>query len=674
MNGNAQGYQPLVRPRAPHSGFAHWRSLSLYRESGLRLHRATENDWCHVLPMRPFSFASLLRGLLALAVVSSPMPATAQQDAPFTLTEAMIPMRDGVKLYTRILTPRAAIRPLPFMLVRTPYGIDGWTVTSTASQWGFMARNMASDGYVFVAQDIRGKFRSEGQFVMQRPPRKDRASRTAIDESTDAFDTIAWLLANVPGNNGRVGMTGVSYPGWLTAMAMLDPHPALKAASPQASPADMWKGDDFHHNGAFRLSYGFEYATMMETGKDVQPFKMDAHDTYDWYLRLGSLANVNRTLLKGSIPTWNDFATHPNFDAFWQTQAMAGYLDKVTVPALHVAGWWDQEDFYGPITIYRELEKHDRESKNFLVVGPWNHGGWMRGDGAALGPIQFGQPTARYFRDSVMAPFFANHLHDATAMPLPEALVFEAGSNVWKRYDSWPPKTAVSPRTLFFREGNALSWEPPSSNAPTQYDGYVSDPAKPVPYRQRPVQMTYSPGSTWSTWLTEDQRFVHNRPDVLSWELPTLTDDLTIAGDLTVTLHAATSGSDADWVVKLIDVYPDTGQKDLRMNGYQFMVANEVFRGRYRTSFERPRPLTPNVPVPFTIDLHTQAYTFKKGHRVMIQVQSSWFPLIDRNPQTFVPNIFDAKPSDFRAATQRVYRSRAQASKIVLPVVTGIRP
>ncbi len=626
--------------------------------------------------MRP---SRILPLLLLWGRVVSAQPATAQAQTPasYALTESMIPMRDGAKLYTRILTPTYPAGPLPMLFVRTPYGVDGNTAASVAARWGFMARDVARDGYVFVFQDIRGKFKSEGQFVMQRPPRANRADPKAIDESTDAYDSIEWLLKNVPNNNGRVGMTGVSYDGWTTAMAMLDPHPALKAASPQASPADMWKGDDFHHNGAFRLSYGFEYATMMESGKDVKQFNMDAHDTYEWYLKLGSLKTVNDKFLKGSIPTWNDFAQHPNFDAFWQRQAMAGYLDKVTVPALHVAGWWDQEDFYGPITIYRELEKHDRENKNMLVVGPWNHGGWMGGEGASLGPIQFGQPTARFFRDSIMAPFFARHLHpeqrNVAGWTLPEALVFEAGSNVWKRYDTWPPKTAVSPRSLYMREGGALAWEPPTTTAPA-YDAYVSDPAKPVPYRQRPVQMTYGPGSTWRTWLTEDQRFVHNRPDVLSWELPTLTDDLTIAGDLSVTLHAATSGTDADYVVKLIDVYPDTGMKELRMNGYQFMVANDVFRARFRNDPQKPVPLTPNVPEAITIDLHTQAYTFKKGHRVMIQVQSTWFPLIDRNPQTFVPNIFEAKPSDFRAATQRIYRSAGQASKIVLPVVTGIQP
>lgn len=609
---------------------------------------------------------TVIRALaVACVLAAAPLVLPAQQDSSFTMTEAMIPMRDGVKLYTKVFVPRAPGGPRPFLFVRTPYGIGGWSSGYVGRSWDFMVK----DGYIFVAQDIRGKFKSDGEFVMQRAPRRDRTNPKAIDESTDAYDTIEWLVKNVANNNGRVGMTGVSYPGWLAAMAMLDPHPALRAVSPQASPADMWMGDDFHHNGAFRLSYGFEYATMMESGKDVKQFAMDAYDTYEWYLRLGSLANVNSKLLKGTIPTWNDFAARPDYDAFWQQQAMKGYLTRVTVPTLNVGGWWDQEDFYGPITIYRELEKHDAARQNFLVVGPWNHGGWMGGEGTALGNIQFGQPTARFFRDSVMAPFFNHYLNERGALALPEALVFEAGSNVWRRYDAWPVKTDVSPRSLYMREGGALGWEPPSATGPSAYDAYVSDPAKPVPYRQRPVQMTYGPGSTWSRWLTEDQRFVHRRPDVLSWELPTLTEDVTIAGDLTVTLHAATSGSDADWIVKLIDVYPDSGLTDLKMNGYQFMVANDVFRGRYRTSFEKPTPLVPNVPQEFTIDLHTQAYTFKKGHRIMVQVQSSMFPVFDRNPQTYVPNIFKADDKDFRKATQTVHRSSSIEVQVLRPGV-----
>ncbi len=587
------------------------------------------------------------------------------QDA-FTMREEMIPMRDGVKLYTRIFTPSVARGKLPVMLVRTPYGIGGATSAGIAAGMGFLAR----DGYIFAYQDARGKFKSEGEFVMMRQPRQNPNDPKSIDEATDAWDTVDWLVKNVPDNNGRVGMTGVSYPGWLTAMAMLEPHPALKAVSPQASPSDMWLGDDFHHNGAFRLSYGFEYAVMMESGKDVKPFAFDVYDTYEWYLRLGTLANVNQKLLKGTIPTWNDFSQRPDYDAFWQRQGMKPWLKRVTVPNLNVAGWWDQEDFYGPITIYRELEPHDTKRQNFLVVGPWNHGGWMRGEGKSLGPIQFEQPTAQFFRDSIMAPFFAHHLHDAPDPRLAEAIVFESGSNKWRRYDSWPPRAGSVAKSFYFQANGGLSTEAPKSEAPA-FDAYVSDPKKPVPYRQRPIPPTFQGAPGWSTWLTDDQRFVASRPDVVLWETPTLTEDLTIAGDIAVTLHAATTGSDADWVVKLIDVYPDTGMSEPRMNGFQLMVANEVFRGRYRKSYSKPEPLVPGKVTDFTIDLHTQAYTFKKGHRVMVQVQSSWFPVIDRNPQTFVKNIFEAKESDFRTATHRVYRSKQFPSKIVLPVVSG---
>lgn len=633
----------------------------------------TRNVIQHMVPreVRREVLRVVLRVMLSGSLLAAtPLVSLGAQDSAFTRTDVMIPMRDGVKLYTRIFSPRVQGAPLPFMFIRTPYGIDGTSSRAIEQGYDFLAR----DGYVFVFQDIRGKFHSEGEFEMQRPPRRDRADPKAIDEGTDAYDSIEWLIHNVANTVPRVGMTGVSYPGWLTAMAMLEPHPALKAVSPQASPADMWMGDDFHHNGAFRLSYGFEYATMMESGKDVQQFQFDTWDTYDWYLRLGTLANVNEKILKGKIPTWNDFSRRPNYDAFWQRQAMKGYLTRVTIPTLNVAGWWDQEDFYGPITIYRELEKHDTNHQNYLVVGPWNHGGWMRGDGNQLGPIQFGQATGRFFRDSLMAPFFAQYLHERGTVRLAEATTFEAGSNQWRRYDAWPPKVGVSSRNFYFREHGGLSTDPPPPASATesakQFDSYISDPAKPVPYRARPIQATYDPrGSTWSTWLTEDQRFVHNRPDVLSYDTGALDADLTIAGDISVTISAATTGSDADWIVKLIDVYPDTGMQDLRMNGYQLMVANEVFRGRFLKSVEKPTPLVPGKVTDVTIDLHTQSYTFRRGHRVMVQVQSTWFPLIDRNPQTFVPNIFEARESDFTIATQSVYRSAAHPSRIVLPVV-----
>ncbi|HEY6219769.1 MAG TPA: CocE/NonD family hydrolase, partial [Gemmatimonadaceae bacterium] len=405
------------------------------------------------------------------------------------------------------------------------------------------------------------------------------------------------------------------------------------------------------------------------TSKENEQFKFPVYDTYQWYLSLGSLANVNKSVLNGKIPTWNDFVAHPDDDEFWQRQTLIPALNQVTVPTLNVAGWWDQEDFYGPLAIYERLERFDKDNKNFLVVGPWNHGGWNRADGQKLGNIDFGSPTSKYFRDSIQAPFFAYYLKDRGPLRQPEAITFESGSNRWRTYDAWPPKRGVTPRQLYFHPGGKLSFETPRDTGQL-FDSYVSDPAHPVPYRMRPIQATYDRrGSGWSTWLTEDQRFVHNRADVMSWETEPLTDEITIAGEVIADLFAATSGSDADWIVKLIDVYPQEVPGDIKMSGYQFMVSNEVFRGRYRAGFEHPTPLTPNKVAEFKYSLHGQSYRFQKGHKIMIQVQSSWFPIIDRNPQTFVPNIFQAKASDYRPATQRVYRSSQFPSRVTLPVV-----
>jgi putative CocE/NonD family hydrolase len=623
-------------------------------------------------------------------------PALAQQAedilARYTRTNVMIPMRDGVRLNTDIYVPKNRTGPLPIIFRRTPYGVDNaWRALGTSY------RELADDGYIFAFQDIRGRYRSEGQFVMQRPARdrQARANPKAIDEATDAYDTIDWLVRNVDGNNGRVGMLGVSYDGWTTAMALTDPHPALKAASPQASPADMWLGDDFHHNGAFRLSYGFEYAAMMETSKENENFSFDRYDTYDWYLALGPLSNVNAKYLHGKIPSWNDYVAHPDYDEFWKRQTLIPALTQVTVPTLNVAGWWDQEDFYGPLAIYERLEQFDRDGKNFLVVGPWNHGGWNAAEGQKLGNIDFGSATSKFYRDSVQAPFFHAFLKGDGSRRPPEAFVFESGSNRWRSYDSWPPKQS-SPRSLFFLANGKLGFEPapasqagaargaaarggaaPSSGDPRSpaFDEYLSDPAHPVPYRQRPIQATYHPrGSSWYTWLTENQRFVDDRPDVASWETDPLTEDVTIAGEVMADLSAATSGSDADWIVKLIDVYPEVDSVNPRMGGYQFMISNEVFRGRYRESFERPKAIVPNAVGEYRFSLHGQSYTFQKGHRIMVQVQSTWFPIIDRNPQTFVPNIFEAKASDFRKATQRIYRAPGRQSRVVLPVVQETVP
>ena len=605
---------------------------------------------------------SLAFALLAIA----PALAVAQASAPpappaYTYRRVMIPMRDGVKLNTVVFAPKDQREPLPFMFIRTPYGAP-----EERFQLAFAYPELAAEQYIFVMQDIRGRYKSEGQFVMQRPPRIVDGPGPRVDESTDAWDTIDWLLKNVANHNGKVGMMGVSYPGWLTAMAMLDPHPALAAVSPQASPADMWIGDDFHHNGAFRLSYGFEYAAMMETSKENENFAFDRYDTYDWYLKLGSLANVNTKYLKGKIPTWNDFAAHPNYDGFWQRQAMQSYLTRVTVPTLNVAGWWDQEDFYGAVHIYRTLEKKDTKSNNFLVVGPWNHGGWRR-EGRALGKIDFGAATGNEYRAKIEAPFFAKYLKGKGDYVPAEATVFESGSNTWRTFTAWPPKEAVT-KSLYVQANGALTFVAPTT---TGNDAFVSDPAHPVPYRNRPIEPTYFPkGSGWPVWLTEDQRFAKDRPDVLAWETGPLDEDLVLAGDVTARLQVSTTGSDADWIVKLIDVYPDDNPANSKLGGYELMVANDVFRSRFRESFEKPKAMVPNRVTPITIDLHTQSYRFQKGHRVMVQVQSTWFPIIDRNPQTYVPNIFEAKEGDFKAQTHRVWRSPGQASRIDVQVVS----
>jgi putative CocE/NonD family hydrolase len=620
--------------------------------------------------------------LLAAAIAGTSSTVASQQPADnlqrYVKTTFMVAMRDGVKLNTEVYAPREQSGPLPVIFLRTPYGVAG-----AGGKLNSSFRELAEDGYIFVFQDIRGRYKSEGKFVMQRPARTAAQKRDghAIDEASDAYDTIDWLVKNVPNNNARVGMLGVSYDGWTTAMALTDPHPALKAASPQASPSDMWLGDDFHHNGAFRLSYGFEYAAMMETSKENEQFKFPTYDTYEWYLALGPLSEVNARVLKGKIPTWNDYVAHPDWDEFWQKQTLIPALTQVTVPTLNVAGWWDQEDFFGPIEIYKRLEKFDRTAKNFLVVGPWNHGGWNAAEGRTLGKIDFGSATSKYYRERIQAPFFAFYLKDRGQLKQPEAMVFESGTNTWRSYDAWPPKVGVSPRQLYFREGGALSFEAPTAaqcggaRGTACVDSYVADPAHPVPYRARPIQPTYDPrGSGWSTWLTEDQRLVDNRPDVLSWKTPPLTEDVTIAGDVMAELFASTSGSDGDWIVKLIDVYPEDLPDNPKMGGYEFMVSNEVFRARYRNSFEKPEPLVPNQTTKISYSLHGQSYRFQKGHRIMVQVQSSWFPLIDRNPQTFVPNIFNARASDFKAATQRVYRSPGFASHLTLPVVSAMVP
>ena len=587
------------------------------------------------------------------------------QTTNYKRSEMMIPVRDGVHLHTVIFTPKDQQEPLPFVMLRTPYGVDN-TVPPDKSAY---LEDMAKDRYIFVFQDIRGRYKSEGIFEMQRFSR-DKRNPKSIDESTDTYDSIEWLLKNIPMNNQKVGVLGISYGGWLTVMATLEPHPALKAVSEQATPADMYLGDDFHHNGAFRLSYGFEYAFMEEASKVDTLFPFGVYDTYEWYLHLGPLSNVNEKYFHGKLPSWNDFVNHPNYDEFWQKQSLPFRLDAPTVPTMHVAGWWDQEDFYGPVRTYEALEKKDTKNLNYLVVGPWNHGGWGRSEGRKLGNISFDTATSRTYRASIQAPWFAYWLKGKGDGKFHEATTFQTGSNVWKSYDEWPPKKNVHQGNLYFHADGRLSFEAPMATGQSAFDSYVSDPAHPVPYRSRPVEETYGPGSRWYTWLTEDQRFVHQRPDVLSWETETLKEDVTVTGDIVSHLFASTTGTDGDWIVKLIDVYPEDYPKDPKMAGYQLMIADEVFRGRFRNSFEKPEPIVANKVIEYVIDLHNNDHTFLKGHKIMVQVQSTWFPIIDRNPQKYVDNIFLAKESDFQSATQRIVRSTEFPSHISLPLIT----
>jgi uncharacterized protein len=587
-------------------------------------------------------------------------------DPPLTATDTMIAMRDGTRLYTQVYAPKQSAEPLPLLVLRTPYGTGPLNPARVAAALS----ELTADGYIFVLQDIRGRFKSDGTFVMLRQPR-DRANAKAIDESTDTYDTIEWLLKNVPNHNGRVGIAGTSYGAWLAVMGMLDPHPALKAVVPQASPADMWIGDDFHHNGAFRLSYGLEYAYRMESSKEVaDPATIiDRYDTYEWYLDLGPLSNVNGKYFQKKIPTWNDFVNHPDYDAFWKRQAFAPWLTRVTAPTLNVAGWWDQEDFYGPLKIYELLEKHDRGGQNFLVAGPWNHGGWSSGEGRRLGRVDFGSATAAHYRRNVLAPFLAHYLKGRGQAPMSEALTFRTGTNEWVQHDSWPPRRGIVDRQLYFQAGRTLSFEPPPDRATPAFDTYVSDPANPVPYRPRPIRLN----AGWPTWLVEDQRFVHKRPDVLDWKTEPLASDVIVSGKMVANLFASSSGTDSDWIVKVIDVYPEKYSADPEMGGYQLMVAGDVVRARYRNSFEKPAALKPGAVERYEIGFPANDHVFRAGHRIMVQVQSTWFPVIDRNPQTFVANIFFAALSDFQPATQRIFRSGKQASHVAIPVAGPAR-
>ena len=582
----------------------------------------------------------------------------------YVRTEAMIPMRDGVELHAVILKPSDISTSLPFLLDRTPYGVEDENPASIIAQ----RPELASDGYIFVCQDIRGRFKSQGKFIMMRPL-ADHSNPKAIDESTDTYDTVAWLLKNISGNNGRVGVLGTSYPGFLTMMAGIDPHPAVKAISPQAPMIDVWRGDDFFHNGAFRQSYGYDYVLGVEgdnslddvsygKDKDGQPV-----DGYNYFLERGDFARDAKESGSDLLPSWKLFLDHPAYDAVWSSRAVENVLHAVTVPTLSVGGYYDQEDMYGPQEEYATLEPHDTKHENFLVLGPWRHGSWSSSQ-RHLGNLDYGEPIGTEYRTRIEARFFAHYLKDEPGFTLEDTASFQTGSNTWQYYAHFPPKES-RPTSLHLAGAGLLSWNASTTSATASY---VSDPANPIPYRHRPIQPTYSDGSQWYNWLTEDQRFVTARNDVAVFKLPVLTQNLTVTGEVVADIFAATTGSDNDLVVKLIDQYPEADPNPT-MRGYQLLTNAEIFRGRYLSGYDHPTALAPGSIHEYKFGLHDVDHVFKAGHTVMVEIQSTWFPLYDRNPQTFVPNIMKAKPSSYQPATITIYSGPGHDSALELPVM-----
>ena len=595
--------------------------------------------------------------------------------------DVMIPMRDGVRLHTVILVPRGA-QGAPILLTRTPYEATALTTREPSAHLGplLAGYDNATDvivegGYIRVVQDVRGKHRSEGDYVMNRPLRGPQ-NPTPVDHATDTWDTIDWLVKNVPESNGKVGILGISYDGFLPLMALVDPHPALKVSVPMNPMVDGWMGDDWFHYGAFRqqmLPYVYE---QVATRDNEAKWWTDAFDEYDVYLRAGSAGELGRSHGLEQTGFWRKLLAHPSYDAFWRDQAVDKLLAArpLSVPVMLVHSLWDQEDIYGAMAVYGALEPKDTANdKVFLVMGPWSHGQEI-GDGSALGAIHFGSDTALHFRQQILRPFLDQYLKDgAPRADVAPVSAFETGTNAWRRLPSWPAGCAsgctVRPTPLHLLPGLKLAFSPPAAGEPA-FDEYVSDPAKPVPFRARPVQPAGGgPGHTWSQWLVDDQREASGRPDVLAYVSDVLTAPVKISGQPVANLFASTSGTDADWVVKLIDVYPDEVARNPSMGGYQLMVSADIFRGRYREGFEVARPLAADQALSYRFALPTAHHVFLPGHRVMVQIQSSWFPLYDRNPQTFVPSIFWAQPADYRKAVQRVYHAPGQASFVELPVV-----
>jgi len=585
--------------------------------------------------------------------------------------EYRIPMRDGARLFTAVYVPYDKSKKYPILLFRTPYGAAPYGADRYEDMLG-PSEEFEREGFIFAIQDVRGHFMSEGEYVNMRPRLPAKHGPREVDESTDTYDTIDWLVKNIENNNGRVGMWGISYPGFYASCGAIDSHPALKAVSPQAPIAD-WFWDDMHHHGALILNVAFGFFAHFGALPDTlttrwpKPFDPGTPDGYKFFLDLGPLKNANERYFHGKIDFWNKIVRHPNYDEFWQSRNVLPHLRNIRAATMVVGGWFDAEDLYGSLATYRSIEEKNPRNYNVLVMGPWYHGGWMRSDGDTLGDADFGFKTSLYFRENVQLPFFGHFLKGEGELDLPEALVFETGANRWRRFDSWPPR-GVRTRRLYLQAGGGLSFEEPRRSG-AGYDEYISDPNKPVPYTKK-IALRWE-----KTYMTEDQRFAATRPDVLVYRSETLREDITLAGPMTANLYVSTSGTDSDFVVKLIDVYPDdrscyaSDGEWKKKAGMQQLVRGEVFRGRFRESYQFPKPFTRNEVTPVSFRINDILHTFKRGHRIMVQIQSTWFPLVDRNPQKYVPNIFEADEDDFMTVTNRIYRSRRYPSNLEVGVL-----
>jgi putative CocE/NonD family hydrolase len=595
-------------------------------------------------------------GLLAVVTFSFSAGDSFDARANYDKFEYRIPMRDGVRLFTAVYVPKDTSQKWPVLLTRTPYSVGPYGPAEYSTHIG-PSRKFAEDKFIFVYQDARGRFQSEGEFVDDRPITSDAPGSKTTDESTDAYDTIDWLIRNVPNNNGRVGMLGISYAGFYTDAGLVHAHPALLAASPQAPMADLYMGDDAYHNGAFMLVANFSFYTgFMKQSNPVFPekeekqFDYGTKDGYKFYLNMGPLANADRRYFHHQNPYWTEMMKHTTYDKFWRARDILPHLKAVTPAVLVVGGWFDAEDLSGTLKTFRAIEERSPETDIKLVMGPWVHGGWERGKGSKLGDISFGSETGPFFEDEILLPFFRHHLKGAEDPGLPKAYVFETGKNAWHKQQQWPPAD-VRPKRLYLHRGGRLSFEPPKE-APA-FDEYISDPSKAVPFLDTPSLFMET------RYMDADQRFAHSRPDVLSYETEPMTADVTLAGPISPTLFVSTTGSDSDFDVKIADVYPDDAPDGL--GGYEQMVRGEPFRGKFRNSFERPEPFKPGEVQQIHFTMPDVYHCFLKGHKILVQVQSSWFPLTDRNPQTFT-DIPDASPEQFVKVTERIHRSNRAGS------------